>query len=106
MQVNYAQTTSGYCIHKDSVKKIYDNFKESVALFQGENSKKKFALDIYWNVPSWKRYSFQQNMGYQYMKQQLDALKGIQYKEIFSSNCDIDFNVVMVLKITKDPATI
>jgi len=66
MQVNYAQTTSGYCIHKDSVKKIYDNFRESLCLFYSENSKKKFALDIYWNVLSWKRYSFQPNMGYQY----------------------------------------
>ncbi len=48
-------------------------------------------------------YHVHADMGYDYMKQQLDGLSGVSYVEIFSSNCTIDYNVVMVLKITKDP---
>lgn len=50
-------------------------------------------------------YHVHADMGYDYMKQQLDGLSGVSYVEIFSSNCTIDYNVVMVLKITKDPVT-
>ena len=46
-------------------------------------------------------YHVHADMGYIYMKKQLDALEGIQYQELFASNCDIDYNVVMVLKINK-----
>jgi ubiquinone/menaquinone biosynthesis C-methylase UbiE len=46
-------------------------------------------------------YHVHAEMGYTYMKKQLDALEGIQYQELFASNCDIDYNVVMVLKINK-----
>lgn len=64
--VSYSQTTSGYCIHKDSVKELYENFKVSAELLEGSNSKPQHALDIYWNTLTLKRYSFTPNMGYQY----------------------------------------
>jgi hypothetical protein len=47
-------------------------------------------------------YHVHADMGYMYMKKQLDLLEGIQYQELFASNCDIDYNVVMVLKIQKN----
>jgi SAM-dependent methyltransferase len=50
-------------------------------------------------------YHVHADMGYDYMKEQLDGLSEVSYVEIFSSNCTIDYNVVMVLKITKDPVT-
>lgn len=65
--LTYSQTTSGYCIHKDSVKEIYENFKLSAELLEKSNSKPKHALDIYWNKLNMKRYSFKPNMGYQYV---------------------------------------
>ena len=46
-------------------------------------------------------YHVHADMGYDYMKRQLDALPGIHYKELFSSNCAIDYNVVMVLQVEK-----
>lgn len=65
--VTYSQTTSGYCIHKDSVKEVYENFKLSAELLEKSKSKPKHALDIYWNKLNIKRYSFKPNMGYQYV---------------------------------------
>jgi glycosyl transferase family 25 len=64
--VTYSQTLSGYCIHKDSVKEIYENFKLSAKLLEKSNSKPTHAVDIYWNKLTMKRYSFTPNMGYQY----------------------------------------
>lgn len=64
--VTYSQTMSGYCIRKDSVKEIYENFKESAALLEKSRSKPSHAVDMYWNKLPMKRYSFVPNMGYQY----------------------------------------
>jgi glycosyl transferase family 25 len=64
--VTYSQTTSGYCIHKDSVKDIYDNFKCSAEHLEKSRSKPIHAIDIYWNELTMKRYCFVPNMGYQY----------------------------------------
>ena len=64
--VTYSQTMSGYCIHKDSVKEIYDNFKCSAELLEKSRSKPMHAVDMYWNKLTMKRYSFVPNMGYQY----------------------------------------
>jgi len=65
--VTYSQTTGGYCIHKDSVKELYDNFKESAELLEKSKSKPKHALDMYWNKLKMKRYSFNPNIGHQYV---------------------------------------
>jgi glycosyl transferase family 25 len=64
--VTYSHTTSGYCLHKDSVKEVYENFKSSAKLLGKSNSKPKHALDVYWNNLTMKRYAFAPNMGYQY----------------------------------------
>jgi ubiquinone/menaquinone biosynthesis C-methylase UbiE len=46
-------------------------------------------------------YHVHSDMGYGYMLEQLNAMPGIAYEILFSSNCELDYNVVMVLKITK-----
>jgi ubiquinone/menaquinone biosynthesis C-methylase UbiE len=40
-------------------------------------------------------------MGNEYMLQQLSNISGIQFQKIFISNCEIDYNVIQVLKIIK-----
>jgi len=62
----YSQTTSGYCIHKDSVTEVYNNFKESAASLENGNPIHQYAVDVFWNRLPMKRYSFSPNMGYQY----------------------------------------
>jgi ubiquinone/menaquinone biosynthesis C-methylase UbiE len=44
------------------------------------------------------------DMGLTYMHQQLRRISDITYSTLFESNCVIDYNVVMVLKITKENA--
>ena len=46
-------------------------------------------------------YHVHADMGYAYMKKRLDEISGIRYEELFSNDCEIDYNVVMVLKIYK-----
>lgn len=65
-KVNKSQTTSGYLTHKDVAQKILDNFKESAELLANSGNKQLHALDIYWEKLGLIRYSFTQNMGYQY----------------------------------------
>jgi len=65
-EVVYSQTTSGYCIHKGSVTEVYNNFKESAAALEEGVPIYQYAVDIYWNQLTMKRYSFSPNMGYQY----------------------------------------
>ncbi len=46
-------------------------------------------------------YHIHAAMGYDYMLARLNELTGISYEILYSSNCEIDYNVVMVLRITK-----
>lgn len=77
--VTYSQTTSGYCIHKDSVKEIYNNFKESAELLEKSKSKPKHAIDMYWNKLTIKRYAFKPNMGHQYVSYSDIENRVVQY---------------------------
>jgi len=65
-KVQYSQTTSGYCVTKDYVKEVYENFKKSGELLEKSRSGPQHALDIYWNQLALPRYCFSPNMGYQY----------------------------------------
>lgn len=65
-KVTYSQTTSGYCVTKDCVKEVYENFKKSGELLEKSRSGPQHALDIYWNQLALPRYCFSPNMGYQY----------------------------------------
>ncbi len=47
-------------------------------------------------------YHIHPNMGYDFMIDCLDALPGISYEIIFSNNCEIDYNVVMAIKVHKN----
>lgn len=46
-------------------------------------------------------YHVHADMGYEYMKRQLDGLPGVHFREVYSSNCAIDYNVVMVMQVEK-----
>jgi len=46
-------------------------------------------------------YHVHADMGFEYMLKQLDKLTGISYELLFNSNCEVDYNVVMVMKIHK-----
>jgi SAM-dependent methyltransferase len=46
-------------------------------------------------------YHVHADMGYQFMLARLSEVSGISYEELFSSDCEIDYNVVMILKVTK-----
>ncbi|MFM7357913.1 MAG: class I SAM-dependent methyltransferase [Sediminibacterium sp.] len=46
-------------------------------------------------------YHVHADMGYDYMKRQLEGLSGVHFREVFSSNCAIDYNVVMVMQVEK-----
>jgi ubiquinone/menaquinone biosynthesis C-methylase UbiE len=49
-------------------------------------------------------YHVHADMGYEYMLKQLAGLPGVTYEILFSSNCEVDYNVVIVLRITKQAA--
>lgn len=46
-------------------------------------------------------YHVHGDMGYDYMKAQMAGIQNIITQMLFSSNCEIDYNVVMVYKIAK-----
>ncbi len=46
-------------------------------------------------------YHVHPDMGMQYMLDRLNELEGIRYETLYTNNCEIDYNVVMVLKIQK-----
>ena len=46
-------------------------------------------------------YHVHKDMGLAFMHQCLRQIPSIRYETLFESNCDIDYNVVMVLKINK-----
>lgn len=46
-------------------------------------------------------YHIHANMGYDFMLLRLNEVPGISCKVLYSNNCEIDYNVVMVIKITK-----
>lgn len=46
-------------------------------------------------------YHVHKNMGLDYMLEVLNLICTIKYEIIFSSNCEIDYNVILVVKINK-----
>lgn len=52
------------------------------------------------NIPL-NPYHVHPHMGYDFMMQCLSELPGITYEVLFSKNCEIDYNVVIVLSVTK-----
>jgi ubiquinone/menaquinone biosynthesis C-methylase UbiE len=69
-----------------------------ILVFPDQPKYEKYCEEI--NLPM-NPYHVHADMGYDYMKRQLDNLSGIHYREVFSSNCAIDYNVVMVVQIEK-----
>lgn len=49
-------------------------------------------------------YHVHADMGHDYMLARLQEIPGIAYDIIYSNNCEIDYNVVMVLRIHKQAA--
>jgi len=46
-------------------------------------------------------YHIHADMGYSFMMDRLNELQNISFQSLFTSNCEIDYNVVMVLKVNK-----
>ncbi len=46
-------------------------------------------------------YHVHSNMGYDYMLAKLNEIELIKYKLLYSSNCEIDYNVVIVVEVEK-----
>ncbi len=46
-------------------------------------------------------YHIHADMGYDFMLSKLNEIQGISYEVLFTSNCQVDYNVVIVLKIQK-----
>jgi SAM-dependent methyltransferase len=46
-------------------------------------------------------YHIHADMGYQLMINRLNEIPIIRFTELFKSNCDIDYNVIMILKVEK-----
>jgi ubiquinone/menaquinone biosynthesis C-methylase UbiE len=47
-------------------------------------------------------YHIHSNMGFDYMIKMLQEIEGIQFEIKFTSNCEVDYNVVIVAEITKE----
>jgi hypothetical protein len=46
-------------------------------------------------------YHVHADMGYEYMKRTLSSVPGIRFEEVFHSDGEIDYNVIMVLRVWK-----
>ena len=51
-------------------------------------------------------YHIHAEMGYRFMLDRLNEIKGINYDIIFSSDKEIDYNVIIVFKINKETAVL
>ena len=78
--------------------RILKNGGNLILVFPDQPKYEVFCKSI--NIPM-NPYHVHPDMGYDYMLARLNEISGISYEMIFSSNCEIDYNVVMVLKITK-----
>jgi SAM-dependent methyltransferase len=78
--------------------RILKNGGNLILVFPDQPKYEVFCKSI--NIPM-NPYHVHAAMGYDYMLARLNEISGISYEMIFSSNCEIDYNVVMVLKVTK-----
>ena len=78
--------------------RILKNGGNLILVFPDQPKYEVFCKSI--NIPM-NPYHVHPDMGYDYMLARLNEISGISYEMIFSSNCEIDYNVVMVLKVTK-----
>ena len=46
-------------------------------------------------------YHVHGNMGYDYMMDRLNEIESVKYKLLYSSNCEIDYNVIIVVEVEK-----
>ena len=46
-------------------------------------------------------YHVHQEMGYDFMIQKLNEIKNISYEILYKSNCVIDYNVIIIVKVIK-----
>lgn len=78
--------------------RILKNGGNLILVFPDQPKYEVFCKSI--NIPM-NPYHVHPDMGYDYMLARLNEISGISYEMILSSNCEIDYNVVMVLKVTK-----
>jgi ubiquinone/menaquinone biosynthesis C-methylase UbiE len=86
---------------KDALKKfirILKNGGNLILVFPDQPKYEVYCREM--GVPM-NPYHIHADMGFDYMVARLNELNGITYEILFSNNCEIDYNVVMVLKIKK-----
>jgi ubiquinone/menaquinone biosynthesis C-methylase UbiE len=47
------------------------------------------------------KHHIHKTMGLKFMLDQMDALPGVRYELLFQSDCEVDYNVVLVLRVNK-----
>lgn len=86
---------------KDALKKFIRILKDGgnlVLVFPDQPKYEMYCREI--NIPM-NPYHIHADMGYDYMLAKLNELDSISYETLYSNNCEIDYNVVMALKINK-----
>jgi ubiquinone/menaquinone biosynthesis C-methylase UbiE len=86
---------------KDALRKfirILKNGGNLVLVFPDQPKYVLYCSDL--NIPM-NPYHIHPDMGYDYMLARLNEIPGISYEILYSNNCEIDYNVIIVLKINK-----
>lgn len=86
---------------KDALKKfirILKNGGNLILVFPDQPKYEVYCKEM--GVPM-NPYHIHADMGYDLMLARMNEIPGISYEILYSNNCEIDYNVVMVLKITK-----
>lgn len=86
---------------KDALKKfirILKNGGNLILVFPDQPKYEVYCKEM--SVPM-NPYHIHADMGYELMLARMNEIPGISYEILYSNNCEIDYNVVMVLKITK-----
>ena len=86
---------------KDALKKfirILKNGGNLILVFPDQPKYEVYCKEM--GVPM-NPYHIHADMGYDLMLARMNEIPGISYEILYSNNCEIDYNVVMVLKVTK-----
>lgn len=87
---------------KDGLKKfirILKNHGNLILVFPDQEIYEKICLERGQELNTYHKHK---NMGLTFMKNNLDSIDDISYEILYESNCKIDYNVILVIKIFKN----
>lgn len=87
---------------KDALRKFIRILKNNGHLILAFPDQPKYAAHCEKLKIPMNPYHVHAEMGYTFMLQKLSELKNISYDILYSSDCEIDYNVILVLKIHKE----